>query len=79
MNNIIFSEYREPAAEQAYEIAWDFLARSGAIRDEFEACVFLVQRVAIMVDEGNANKIRMANQAISEYQRYVNATDEARI
>jgi len=74
MKNIVFSEYREPAAQQAYVIAWDFLVRSGEIRDAFEACVFLVQRVATMVEEGNANKIRIANRAISEYQRYVNAT-----
>lgn len=71
MAHIVFSDFREPAAEQAYEIAWDYLARSGTIRDEFEACVFLAQRVTMMVGDGHANKIRMANQAISEYQRYV--------
>ena len=75
MTHIIFNDFREPAAEQAYEIAWDYLARSAAIRDEFEACVFLAQRVTVMVDEGHANKIRMANQAISEYQRYVRECD----
>ena len=71
MGHIVFSDFREPAASQAYEIAWDYLARSGEIRDEFDACVFLVQRVTAMVDEGNTNRIRMANQAISDYQRYV--------
>lgn len=76
MTHIIFSDYRNPAAEQAYEIAWDFLARTGAIRDEFEACVFLAQRIAVMVDEGQANRIRMANRAISEYQRHVEERDE---
>ena len=75
MTRLIFSDFREPAAEQAYTIAWDYLARSGAIRDEFEACVFLAQRVTMMVDDGHANKIRMANQAISEYQRYVRECD----
>jgi hypothetical protein len=71
MTHIIFGDFREPGAGQAYEIAWDYLARSGAIRDEFEACVFLAQRVTTMVDEGKANKIRMANQAISDYHRYI--------
>jgi hypothetical protein len=71
MSHIVFSDFREPAAGQAYEIAWHYLARSGAIRDEFEACVFLAQRVTTMVDHGNVNKIRMANRAISDYQRYV--------
>ncbi|MET4022737.1 hypothetical protein ABIC10_007873 [Bradyrhizobium sp. S3.2.12] len=41
MTKIIFNDSRSPAAEQAYEIAWDFLARSGAIRNDFETCVFL--------------------------------------
>ena len=70
MTHIIFSDYRNPAAEQAYEIAWNFLARSGAIRDEFEACVFLAQRVSTMVDGGETNRIRMANRAISEYEHF---------
>jgi len=76
MTHIIFSDYRNPAAEQAYEIAWDFLARSGAIRDEFEACVFLAQRLTMMVEEGQANRIRMANRAISEYQHHIVEGDE---
>ncbi|GMO21589.1 MULTISPECIES: hypothetical protein [Bradyrhizobium] len=71
MTHIIFSDYRSPAAEQAYEIAWNFLARTGVIGDEFEACVFLAQRITMMVEEGQTNRIRMANRAISEYQRHV--------
>ena len=76
MTHIIFSDYRNPAAEQAYEIAWDFLARTGAIRDEFEACVFLAQRITRMVEEGQANRLRIANRAISEYQDHVEEADE---
>jgi hypothetical protein len=71
MAHIVVSDFREPAAAQAYEIAWDYLARSGEIREEFDACVFLAQCVTTMVEEGKANKIRMANQAISDYQRHV--------
>ena len=76
MTHIIFSDYRNPAAEQAYEIAWDFLTRTGAIRDEFEACVFLAQRITMMVEEGQSHRIRMANRAISEYQRHVDEFDD---
>ena len=76
MTHIIFSDYRHRAAEQAYEIAWDFLTRTGAVRDEYEACMFLAQRVAAMVDEGETNRIRMANRAISEYQRFVAESDD---
>jgi len=76
MTHIIFSDYRNPAAEQAFEIAWDFLARTDAISDEFEACVFLAQRIAVMVEEGQTNRIRMANRAISEYQHHVDERDD---
>ena len=78
MTHIVFGDFRQPAAAQAYEIAWDYLVRSGEIRDEFDACVFLVQCVTMMVNEGDANKIRMANRAISYYQRYVRE-NEARL
>lgn len=76
MTQIVFSDYRNPAAEQAYAIAWDFLDRTGAIRDEFQACVFLAQRITGMVDEGQTNRIRMANRAISEYQHHLDERDQ---
>ncbi len=76
MAHMIFSDYRDPAAEQAYEIAWDFLARTGTILDEFEACVFLAQRITMMVEDGQTNRIRMANRAISEYQRHVEQANQ---
>ncbi len=66
-----FQRLPQPAAAQAYEITWDFLARSGAMRDEVEACVFLAQRVSTMVEDGETNRIRMANRAISAYEHYV--------
>ncbi|MGY0571996.1 hypothetical protein ACTGJ9_013790 [Bradyrhizobium sp. RDM12] len=75
MKHILFNDYRQPAAAQAYEIAFDFLARSGAIRDEFETCVFLVQRLTTMIEEGQTNRILMANRAISEHERYVAERD----
>ena len=60
---------------RAYEIAWDYLARSGMIREEFEVCVFLVQRIMTMIGNGHASTIRMANLAISEYQRHLRECD----
>jgi hypothetical protein len=41
MTHTTFSDYREPAAGEAYEIAYDYLARTGAFREEFDTCVFL--------------------------------------
>jgi hypothetical protein len=71
MKHILFNDYREPAAGKAYEIACEFLEGTGAIREEFETCVFLVQRLTAMVEEGETNPLRMANRAISEHALYV--------
>jgi len=72
---IIFSDFREPAAEEAYEIAYDYIEKSGQMRDDFEACAFLAQRISVMVDEGQTNKIRIANRVINEYECYVRECD----
>jgi hypothetical protein len=69
MTRILFSDFREPAAGEAYEIAYDYLARSGIVRDEYETFVFLAQFITTMVDQGHGNRIRMANRAISAYQQ----------
>jgi hypothetical protein len=71
MARIIFSDFREPAAGEAYDIAYDYIQLSGKMRDEFEACVFLSRRITAMVDEGQNNKLRIANRAIAEYDYYV--------
>jgi hypothetical protein len=59
MTHTTFSDYREPAAGEAYEIAYDYLARTGAFREEFDTCVFLVQRLTAMIEEGHTNKLWM--------------------
>jgi len=40
MAHTTFSDYREPAAGEAGEIPYDYLARAGAIREELDSCVF---------------------------------------
>ncbi len=69
MARIVFNDFREPAAAAAYDIALDFLLRSGAVRDEYETSIFLAQSLTAMVDEGQSNKIAMANHAISACQK----------
>jgi hypothetical protein len=71
MAHTTFSDYREPAAGEAGEIAYDYLARAGAIREELDTCVFLVQHLTVMIEEGNTTKLWMANRAISEHERYM--------
>jgi hypothetical protein len=69
------SDFREPAASEACDIAFNFLTLSGAVRDEFEAAVFLVEYLTRMVDHGHINKILMANREISAYQNEIRACE----
>ncbi|NPU10862.1 hypothetical protein HL666_08820 [Bradyrhizobium sp. 83002] len=66
---MIFSDFRQPAAAEAYDIALDFLWRTGAVRDEFETYQFLATEISRMVDCGQTNRLRMANLAIAAHQR----------
>lgn len=74
MAHLIYTDFREPAAAEAYNIALDYLWRSGAVRNEFETYQFLSYQISQMVDRGQTNKLRMANKAISDYQRRYAAT-----
>jgi hypothetical protein len=69
MARLIFSDFREPAAAEAYDIALDFLWRSGAVRNEFETYRLLSAEISRMVDRGQTNRLRMANLAISAHER----------
>ncbi len=69
MARIVFSDFREPAAAQAYDIAFDYLMRSGLAENEYQLVLFLAQSLTRMVDAGERNRIRMANRAIAEYER----------
>ncbi|MGJ5176249.1 hypothetical protein ACQR16_24295 [Bradyrhizobium oligotrophicum] len=70
MARLIFSDVRQPAAAEAYDIALDFLWRTGAVRDEFETYQFLAAEISRMVDRGQSSRIWMANLAIAAHQRH---------
>jgi hypothetical protein len=69
MARIIYKDFREPAAAEACDIAFNFLVGSSSVQDEFETAVFLAEYLTEMVDHGHTNKILMANRAIAAYQR----------
>ncbi|WP_284420399.1 MULTISPECIES: hypothetical protein [unclassified Bradyrhizobium] len=66
---MIFSDSREPAAAEAYDIALDFLWRTGAVRNEVETYKFLAAEISRMVDRGQSSRLWMANLAIAAHQR----------
>ncbi len=77
MTRILFTDFREPAAGEAYEIAYAFLARSGLVDNEYETFVFLAQFITAMVDQGHGNRILIANRAISAYRKRQSRDDLA--
>jgi hypothetical protein len=56
--------------DEAVKIAVDFLDRTGEIDDLGEVCQFLVSNVGFMIDQGQRNRLLLANRAIAAYQRY---------
>jgi hypothetical protein len=61
----------DPASllEDAVQIAYNFLARSGEIDDSMDAVGFLADNVHFMISQGQRNRIALANRAIAAYQR----------
>jgi hypothetical protein len=53
---------------EAYDIAWDYLDRSGAIADPEAAHDELLASLMAMYNAGNRNKLVMANKAITGFQ-----------
>jgi len=52
----------------AYAIASNYLYRTGAIEDGFATNDRLLEIIAQLFDRGEFNKIRLANQAIAQFE-----------
>ena len=56
--------------ENALQIAWDYLERSGELGDPAEASQFLLQSIAGMVRKGERRRLMLTNKAIDDYKRF---------
>jgi len=52
----------------AYAIASNYLWHSGAIADRFATNDRLLEIIAELIERGEFNKIRLANQAIAQFE-----------
>ena len=57
-------------AEDAIQIALNYLERSGEIDDYMETCDFLIARICSMIRQGQHNRLWLANRAITAFQQY---------
>lgn len=67
-----FYDMKEPTPiliENAIEIAWNYLKRSGELGDPEHASEILLNSVREMVSRGERRGLMLSNKAISEYQR----------
>jgi hypothetical protein len=59
--------------EEAIEIAWDFLERSGEIDDPEKCSRVLADVVQLMVRQGVRSRLVLSNRAIAHYMQYLEA------
>jgi hypothetical protein len=52
----------------AYAIASNYLRKSGAIADSFATDERLLEIIVIMFQQGEFNRIRLANKAIAKFE-----------
>jgi hypothetical protein len=57
--------------ENAIQIAWDYLERSGELGDPQEASQFLLRSIGEMVRKGERRRLMLTNKAIADYQRHM--------
>jgi len=57
-------------AENALQIALNYLVRSGEIDDYQDTCDFLIASISFMIRQGQRNKLLLGNRAITTFQRY---------
>ena len=56
--------------EESFQIAWDYLERTGELGDAAAASRFLSDMIEIMIRRGQRNRLALSNRAIGAYQRY---------
>jgi hypothetical protein len=56
--------------ENAVQVAWDYLERSGSIGSPVEARRFLTDTIAGMVVHGERRQLMLTNKAIDAYRKF---------
>ncbi|HXM75301.1 MAG TPA: hypothetical protein VN971_00835 [Thermoanaerobaculia bacterium] len=56
--------------EDSFQIAWEYLERSGELGDGASASRFLSDVIETMIRRGQRGRLAKSNRAISAYQRF---------
>jgi hypothetical protein len=56
--------------EDSFQIAWEYLDRTGELGDGAEASRFLSDTIETMIRQGQRSRLTLSNRAILAYQRF---------
>jgi len=56
--------------ENSFQIAWDYLDRTGELGNREVASRVLLDAIEIMIRRGERRKLLLSNKAIDAYQRF---------
>jgi hypothetical protein len=56
--------------EESFQIAWEYLERTGELGDGAAASRFLSDAIEIMIRQGQRSRLALSNRAIAAYQRF---------
>jgi type IV secretory pathway TrbF-like protein len=56
--------------EDSFQIAWEYLERTGELGGDAAASRFLSDTIETMIRRGQRNRLALSNRAISAYQRH---------
>ena len=61
--------------EDSFQIAWEYLERSGELGDGASASRFLSDVIESIIRRGQRSRLALSNRAISAYQRFRSSGD----
>jgi hypothetical protein len=56
--------------EESFQIAWEYLERTGELGDGGAASRFLSDKIEAMIRRGERSRLALSNRAISAYKRF---------
>jgi hypothetical protein len=56
--------------EESFQIAWEYLDRTGELGEGAAASRFLSDTIETMIRQGQRSRLALANRAIGGYQRF---------
>jgi hypothetical protein len=66
--------------EESFQIAWEYLERTGELGDSAAASRFLSDTIEARIRRGERSRLALSNRAISAYQRFrMDGTGASRI